>query len=331
MIDPTMLTAPGAGSGRRDQSRGDAGGFTEHLAGILSEIAGRPVDGDAVEAWMAGDAIPGLPPFSELAQRLAAEPERARSADPEVAALAERVLSATPVPEAAPEALRLDVAAFVQALALSAGGGSAGESRRAAELLDELPPGAGRRILDALPRPAPPQSTPDVEFSTIMQASASTTASPVRGEAPPMPAVPMPPGQPGFGAAVGERIVWMARHDTQEARLQLNPPELGPLEVKLSVRGDQTQVTLAAHHAITREAMLAELPRLRQMLEDSGFTEVEVDVAPQQGEDSGASATGQGSGQGEQGAAGGDGDAGDGAVESVVTGRERAGLVDHYA
>src|SRR5690625_4688507 len=34
-----------------------------------------------------------------------------------------------------------------------------------------------------------------------------------------------------FGQAVGERLIWMVRNDSQTAKIRLDPPSLGPLEI----------------------------------------------------------------------------------------------------
>ncbi len=112
--------------------------------------------------------------------------------------------------------------------------------------------------------------------------------------------------RPGWGQAVGERVMVMARQGVQQARIQLNPRELGPLEVNISVREDKTAITFTAQHAVTREALESELPRLRQLLQDNGHQEVDVDVSRDQrqaadGHDGGSGDGGDGWGGGRDG------------------------------
>jgi flagellar hook-length control protein FliK len=41
-------------------------------------------------------------------------------------------------------------------------------------------------------------------------------------------------GSAQFGPEISERVLWLVRDGLHEARLQLNPRELGPVEVRLS-------------------------------------------------------------------------------------------------
>lgn len=78
-------------------------------------------------------------------------------------------------------------------------------------------------------------------------------------------------GAPGWGDAVGQKVVWMATERQQVAELHLNPPSLGPLEVRLTFSNDQTSALFVSHHPAVREAIETALPRLREMLADSGI------------------------------------------------------------
>jgi hypothetical protein len=71
--------------------------------------------------------------------------------------------------------------------------------------------------------------------------------------------------------AVAGRIQWMLQRDTGEARLRLDPPELGSIEIRLSVRDDKAVVQLTAYNATTRDALEGSLPRLRELLADVGL------------------------------------------------------------
>ncbi|KAB7627177.1 flagellar hook-length control protein FliK [Alkalilimnicola sp. S0819] len=138
-----------------------------------------------------------------------------------------------------------------------------------------------------------------------------------------------PVQQPGFGQAVGERVSWMANQGLQQARIQLNPAHLGPLEISISVQDDQTQVAIVAQHAQTREALQADMPRLRDMLADQGLNGVDVNVSQdQQGRETeertaggGARGTAFADAEGEE----------DGGVEQSIRLRQGRGLVDQYA
>lgn len=105
----------------------------------------------------------------------------------------------------------------------------------------------------------------------------------VAAPARPAPSVPVqqPMHKPGWGQELGSRIVWMARQNIQAARLQVNPPHLGPVEVKISIHNDSANVQFVAHHVQAREAIEAAVPRLREMMGQQGFMQTSVDVSGQ--------------------------------------------------
>jgi flagellar hook-length control protein FliK len=70
---------------------------------------------------------------------------------------------------------------------------------------------------------------------------------------------------------MGQKIVWMAAGGEQSASLTLNPPDLGPLQVVLSVTGDQASVAFSASQQEVRHALESSLPRLREMMSESGI------------------------------------------------------------
>jgi flagellar hook-length control protein FliK len=102
-----------------------------------------------------------------------------------------------------------------------------------------------------------------------------------------------------WGEALGERVVWMAGQQQQGAELHLNPPSLGPLEVKLSMNDGQASLTFSTQHQPVREAIEAATPRLREMLSESGISlgSVSVNVGSFSQQQPGAQAQQGGNGQ----------------------------------
>lgn len=94
-----------------------------------------------------------------------------------------------------------------------------------------------------------------------------------------------------WGSAVAKRVTWMVGRDFQQAELRLDPPELGRINVRISVTNDQASVSFMSPHGTVREAVEASLPKLRDLLAENGFTLANVDVTSQfqqrQGEQSG--------------------------------------------
>lgn len=94
-------------------------------------------------------------------------------------------------------------------------------------------------------------------------------------------ALDVPMQQPGWDRALGSRVQWMANQNVQLAEIRLNPPHLGPLEVRLQVEGERTNVQFIAPQAATREAVESALPRLREMFQESGMQLGDVTVTQQ--------------------------------------------------
>lgn len=115
-------------------------------------------------------------------------------------------------------------------------------------------------------------------------------------------------GAPGWDNALGQKILWMVSQQQQVAELSLNPPDLGPLQVVLSMNGDQASAMFVSQQADVRQALEAALPRLKEMMADSGInlsnTTVSSDSPQQQQrefERQGRSGARYGSGGGGQG------------------------------
>ncbi len=64
----------------------------------------------------------------------------------------------------------------------------------------------------------------------------------------------------------------MVSQQQQVAELTLNPPDLGPLQVVLSISNDEASATFVSQHADVRQALEAALPRLKEMMAESGIT-----------------------------------------------------------
>ncbi len=81
----------------------------------------------------------------------------------------------------------------------------------------------------------------------------------------------LPLMSPLFADRFSEQVTILVDHGIQQAQLSLNPPELGPIQVRITLSEDEASVQFASHHGVVREAMLDALPKLREMLESAGF------------------------------------------------------------
>jgi flagellar hook-length control protein FliK len=133
--------------------------------------------------------------------------------------------------------------------------------------------------------------------------------------------VPQAVADPAWGAALGERLIWMVKGDHQLAELKISPPNLGPLEVRLNINHDQASVSFVSHHPAVRDAIEAAMPRLREMLAEQSINLVQADVGSGRQQDPGSAGAG---GQGAGGLAS-DGDP-DASITASPEGSSHAGL-----
>jgi flagellar hook-length control protein FliK len=100
----------------------------------------------------------------------------------------------------------------------------------------------------------------------------SIAMAPAQGAQAPVAALETRVGERGWDQGLGDRLIWMAGHKRQVAELHLNPPDLGPLKITLTLNDDQASAQFVSAHAAVREAIESAMPRLREMLADSGIT-----------------------------------------------------------
>jgi flagellar hook-length control protein FliK len=82
-----------------------------------------------------------------------------------------------------------------------------------------------------------------------------------------------------FGQGVADRVSLMMDGNLTNAKLQVNPPALGPIEVRIALQGGHAQVWMSSHSAVTRDALESSSPKLREMLGAQGFSQVSVDIS----------------------------------------------------
>lgn len=128
-------------------------------------------------------------------------------------------------------------------------------------------------VTDAMPEP------PALSSSSAAAVPVVPSAMPAAVAKAPMDSTPIPIHQRGFEQALGDRVVWMTGNRIQSAELQVNPPELGPIEVRISVNNDQASVSFGALQPATRDALEAALPRLRELLSQQGLNLSDVNVS----------------------------------------------------
>ena len=86
-------------------------------------------------------------------------------------------------------------------------------------------------------------------------------------------------GQEQFARGLGERMLLMADGGLQSARIKLSPENLGPLDIRIQVQDDATQVWFNASQGQTREILEQAMPRLRELLADQGMRLTDANVS----------------------------------------------------
>jgi len=201
-----------------------------------------------------------------------------------------------------------------------------GPSRQALsqQMVASLAPGvADTAIKDQLPKLD--LSSTAREPSALLAVSQRTAARPVsvqQGSAQFAMPNQAKPGQPQWQTAISERVAIMATQRITSAEIQLDPPELGQLQVRVTLNQDQASVSFASQHAVVREALDQTAHRLREMFDGEGLNLVDVDVSDQSFQQQRENAQG--------GSLGGDAAGDEEQIEEPIVTRISQGLVDHF-
>ena len=125
----------------------------------------------------------------------------------------------------------------------------------------------------------PSVTTSAVPLNSVASLAPNLTATPFTSSGKFDLAVPQAPGQPGWGDVFADRVSFAVRQSLQEAEIRLNPPSLGQVDVRIVMHNDQANLMFSSPHSAVRDAIEASMGRLRDMLSDSGFSLVNVDVS----------------------------------------------------
>lgn len=146
-----------------------------------------------------------------------------------------------------------------------------------------------------------------------------------------VPGQPLHMQQPNLNEAVVERVMWLSSQNLKSAEIQLDPAELGRMEIRIDMSKEHSQVTFLSPHAGVRDTLEGQMQRLRDMFAQQGMS-MDVNVSDQsaQGREGDAESR---DGRGVlAGGAGDDDEVHQGTLE-ISGGRagEARGLVDFYA
>jgi len=92
-------------------------------------------------------------------------------------------------------------------------------------------------------------------------------------------AIPSKFGGDQWASAVADKVMWLSSQRIQSAEIRLDPPELGPMQVRVSVQNDQVNVSFVSHHQSVREALEQNVFKLREQFGNEGMDLVDVSVS----------------------------------------------------
>ena len=82
-----------------------------------------------------------------------------------------------------------------------------------------------------------------------------------------------------WGEALGEKVTLLISHKLQSAEMRIDPPHLGKLDIQIQLKDDSATINIQTHQAATRDMIDAASFRLREFLQDSGYSAVDVNVS----------------------------------------------------
>lgn len=196
--------------------------------------------------------------------------EMLRSVDAERSRMAASTANRAAAPSAAPAA---------DLLAAAQGQGAMQDAHLDTRVSQDL--SGSRSVSFELPSSTQPASLSANSVATpgLAASNAANTATGLRtgGDVPMQNAA----WSPQFSEELGERVRVFVNNGLQEARLQLTPADLGRVQITINTEGDHARVVFVAETALARDLLDQSMPRLREMLQQSGIQLAQGDVSDQ--------------------------------------------------
>lgn len=93
---------------------------------------------------------------------------------------------------------------------------------------------------------------------------------------------PLAMQQSGWTEGLVNRVMYLSSQNLKSADIQLTPAELGRLDIRVDITPDQqTQVTFSSAHIGVREALESQQHRLKDMFNQQGMGQLDVNVSDQ--------------------------------------------------
>ena len=168
---------------------------------------------------------------------------------------------------------------FVNGLAAMMGKEQAGEAGEGGDsgfagLLDSAPKDADAAAGDSRVDTFADRLQALTQTATAKAGSAAPLASPL-GQ-------PLAMQQSGWTEGLVNRVMYLSSQNLKSADIQLTPAELGRLDIRVDITPDQqTQVTFSSAHIGVREALESQQHRLKDMFNQQGMGQLDVNVSDQ--------------------------------------------------
>jgi flagellar hook-length control protein FliK len=137
-------------------------------------------------------------------------------------------------------------------------------------MMESIKATAGPKLFETDEKAAALAAAPQPGAASLASMAATAQLAPAT-VLPTQVTIDTPVSHDKWGDEFNQKITWLSSQKEQTAELHLNPPQLGPMDVVLKVSGDQATALFTSPHAAVREAVEQALPRLREMLADSGI------------------------------------------------------------
>ncbi|CAN5611302.1 hypothetical protein BH11PSE7_BH11PSE7_18280 [soil metagenome] len=145
--------------------------------------------------------------------------------------------------------------------------------------------------------------------------------------------LPSRPHEAAFAGDLSAEVKMLMDGGLQRAELRLNPSDLGPIQIQLSITAQTADISFHAAHSQTREGIEQALPALRDMLAAQGLSLGQAGVSSgqeqRQGSDAANAQAGAGEGRGNAGRGGTVTGSSSGAAPVQL--RALRGMLDMYA
>lgn len=238
-------------------------------------------------------AASGLPPVAQVADPLPAEPE-AEAFDPDADPLANLPTLRLALEQSAQAKGTTSAHAADTSRAQSDDGQAA--VNPLATLIDKVEGEAGKSetgdkafgalLEDGLKDTKRASSDTRVDdfanrLASLTQAVTAKTANALPVNANPLhQALQM--NQGAWAEGLVNRVMYLSSQNLKSADIQLEPAELGRLDIRVNVATDQsTQITFVSGHAGVRDALDSQVYRLRELFAQQGLAQPDVNVADQ--------------------------------------------------